>query len=118
MKNEIQSSVLLYGKSRYFDIFRKELSGNYGFPIVYIDPSTPEAVNLLRNQEARLFVYEKDSVNIDLVSAFLLRNPDIPVVCLGSESKPDVEVTFRKYSRIETSGLPQMLQVLEDRWDA
>jgi len=118
MVKRVQSSVLLYGKSKYFHLFERELSSLYGFPIVLLDPANPGAMRKLSKQKARLLVYDKESVNDEVVSAFLKKNPYAPVVGLGSDAEPDIEITYREYSRIETSGLPHMLQVLEEQWGA
>jgi hypothetical protein len=116
MQKRVSSSVLLYGNSISLDVVKTALPQYYGVPVVHVDSATPEAVMQLIWRDARLLIYDRESVNIDFVTTFQLKNPYVPVVCLDDETGTQVEVSFRENSRIETSGLPQVLQVLEERW--
>ena len=109
-----QPSILLYGKSDCFHIFQKELSSQYDFKIFWVEPDDQTFPKIFEEQPARLFVYDKKSANTDFVTTFLLKNPEIPIVCVQGETKPELEVSYFSFSRIETSGLPQVLKVFED----
>jgi len=116
VQKSIRSSILIYGNSLSLDIVRKELPANFGLPVLYIDPATHEAARSMVRRKACLLVYDQSSAESDFVEAFQRKHPDIPVVCLHDKTNPQLEVSFRENSRIETSGLPQVLQVLEDCW--
>ena len=116
MQKRLQPSVLLYGNSNSLDVVRKELPGFFGLRVDYVDPAAPGVVQRMVGSEVRLLVYDRGTANLDYVTAFQIKHPTVPVVCLDDQTKPQVEVSFRDNSRIETSGLPQVLQVLEECW--
>ena len=116
MQKSNQSSVLIYGNSLSLDMVRKELPKSFGLPVLHIDPATHEAARSIVRRKACLLIYDQSSAESYFVEAFQRKHPDIPVVCLNDKADPQLEVSFRENSRIETSGLPQVLQVLEECW--
>ena len=116
MQAHVQPSVLLCGNSTSLNVIGRELPECYGVSVVHLDPSISESAQKPLRCEACLLVYDQNSADLDFVADFQIKNPNVPVVCVIDKVKPHLEVSYREGSRIETSGLPQVLQVLESKW--
>lgn len=112
MPGKYRWSVLLYGNSSFLESVKRKLWSVYGMQITHIDPASPMAQRQLADLEAHLLICDQENKNPRIVTAFLEKNPFSPVVDLGTSADCDLEITYQKYSRLETCGLPQVLLAL------
>jgi hypothetical protein len=112
MVNGNHWSVLLYGNSSYMDSSKQKLQSIYGIKIIHVDPSLRVSASQVTNLEASMLICEETTSHPDIVLKFLHNNPQSAVVNLGNPDDRAVQVTYREFSRLETCGLPQVLQTL------
>jgi hypothetical protein len=108
------SQVLVYGNISYLDLVKQKLRSLSDFRVIHVDAGIPQAKKRLSKLEARLMIYDRKMAGADTVTTFWSRNPYSPVLDLGVDQNRDLVVICREYSRLETSGLPQVLQALEE----
>jgi hypothetical protein len=94
------------------EIVKQKLQGIYGMKIIHLDPELRASKSQVSNLEAHVLIFEQKNSHQDVVTKFLNKNPESAVVDLGTPTNRDVEVTYQEFARLETCGLPQVLQAL------
>jgi hypothetical protein len=114
LSQQLDFAVLVYGDSYYLELVERKLKYLPEFRVIHVDAALPDAKNGLTNLKAQIMIYDQKIASEDAVTVFWLKNPFAPVVGLQPDKDRELVVICREYSRLETSGLPQVLKVLAD----
>jgi hypothetical protein len=114
MSQQADFAILVYGNTSYLDVVKQKLRSLANLSVIHVDTGIPQAIKGLFKLKAQLMIYDQETVSVDVVTAYLFKNPSVPVVGFGMAEDRKVVVTYREFTRLEASGLPQVLRALGD----